>query len=246
MPLPRSVIVAAGLGARGDLDLDVAVEQRRRAQRRAERRQRRRDVEHRDEVVAVADEARVRAHLHDDVEVARRPAAPRPRGRARTGGRAGRRRSPRARRPRACARATSRPRPVAARARRLRDAPVAVADVAVDGPHDLPERRARDRLQPARAAAALAGLDRRARLGAVAVAVLADVDRLEGSSSRVPRAASARSTRDLHRDVRPGHRAAGRPAAERLPPKNGSKRSEIEPKPSKLGPIPPERRPSCP
>jgi hypothetical protein len=36
--------------------------------------------------------------------------------------------------------------------------------------------------------------------------------------------------------------AAPKPPA----PKNASNRSEIEPKPSKFGPMPPERSPSCP
>jgi hypothetical protein len=58
-------------------------------------------------------------------------------------------------------------------------AAVAVADVALDLADDLAERRAGHALQPARAAAALAGLDRRARLGAVAVALRAALDRLE-------------------------------------------------------------------
>src|SRR3954462_6245838 len=44
--------------------------------------------------------------------------------------------------------------------------------------HDLPERRARDRLQPAASVAARAGLDRRARLGPVAVTALAARDRV--------------------------------------------------------------------
>src|SRR5205823_3588986 len=49
---------------------------------------------------------------------------------------------------------------------------------------DLAERRARHRLQPAAAPAARTGLDRRPRLGAVAVAALAARDRVIGDLLR--------------------------------------------------------------
>ena len=67
----------------------------------------------------------------------------------------------------------------------LGHAAVAVADVAHHRSHHLAERRARGGLQLPRAAAALAGLDRGPRLGAVAVAVLAAVDRLIGDLHRL-------------------------------------------------------------
>ena len=116
-----------------------------------------------------------------------------------------------------------------------RHAPVAVADVADDRAHHLPEGRARHGLQLPGAAAALAGLDRRARLGAVAAAVLAALDRLVGDLD----AGALRGLRevdlDRDRDVAAGRRAAQRPPKGLAPPKNASKRSPIEPKPSKLG-----------
>src|SRR5208337_337940 len=62
----------------------------------------------------------------------------------------------------------------------LRHAAVALADVAHHSSHHLPERSTRARLQLSGTAAALAGLDRGSRLGAVAMAVLAALDRLEG------------------------------------------------------------------
>ena len=62
------------LRAGGDVQRDVAVE-RRHLDLGAERGQRRGDVDHGDEVLAVADEALVLLDAHDDVEVAGRPAA---------------------------------------------------------------------------------------------------------------------------------------------------------------------------
>ena len=84
---PRHALAAqhehlAGLGAGGDLDGGRAVE-RRHLEARAERRQRRRHVERRDQVVAVAHEALVLAHVDQHVEVAGRAAAARRRGRGR-------------------------------------------------------------------------------------------------------------------------------------------------------------------
>src|SRR5205807_5219858 len=66
------------------------------------------------------------------------------------------------------------PAPPALAARRLRDAAIATTAIAHGLPHELSEGGAGDRPQLARPPAARAGLDRRARLGAVAVAVLAD------------------------------------------------------------------------
>ena len=243
MPLPPTVTTAPGLRARRHLDLDVAVE-RRGAERRAQRGDRRRHVEHGHEVVAVAQEALVGLHVDEHVEVAGRPAAlarvPAP-GEADAlpvadaGGHVDAQRAP----------AHLAPAPVALRARLLGDAPLAAAHVAGDLAHDLPEGRARHRLQHAGAAAALAGDDRRAGLGAVAVAALAGVDGLEAELDLG--AGRGLRERDLGADgdVAALHRAAARGGAERAP-KNASKRSEIEPKPSKLGAKPPERRPSWP
>ncbi len=56
------------------LHVDLAVERRDR-QRHPDRRRRRGDVEHGDEVVAVAQEALVGLHVHEHVEVPGRPAA---------------------------------------------------------------------------------------------------------------------------------------------------------------------------
>ena len=124
------------------------------------------------------------------------------------------------------------PAPAALAAGLARDAPVAVADVAQDRPHHLAERRARGALQLPGAAAALAGLDRRAGLGAVAVAVLAAVDRLVGD---LDLGAVRRFDQvDLDRD---GDVAAlrGPGPARAAPPKNALNRSLIEPNPSKFG-----------
>ena len=111
---------------------------------------------------------------------------------------------------------------------------VAVADVADHRAHHLPERRTRRRLQLPGAAAALAGLDRRSGLGAVAVAVLAAVDRLEGDLHVRP--ASGFEQVDLHRHREVGAlRRPRRPPNARPPPKNASNRSPIEPKPRSWG-----------
>ena len=72
-PAPAQQDLLAGLGARGDLDRHRAVEGRD-LDRGAERRQRRGDVDDGDQVLAVAQEALVLAHPHDDVEVAGRAA----------------------------------------------------------------------------------------------------------------------------------------------------------------------------
>src|SRR6202789_3603854 len=82
-------------------------------------------------------------------------------------------------------------------ARRLRDAAVAVAPIARRRLHDLPQRSAQHRSQLTRALALGTGLDRRAGLGAVAVAGLAQHDRLEGAVDR--RASDYLVERDLGR-----------------------------------------------
>ena len=74
--------------------------------------------------------------------------------------------------------------PVTGLAGAFRNPALARAGVTRGGAHDLPERRARDHLQHASAATALAGCDRRAGRGAVPGAGRALVDRVE---------------RDLHR-----------------------------------------------
>src|SRR5581483_2652007 len=96
-------------------------------------------------------------------------------------------------------------------ARRARDAAVAAALVARGGAHHLPERRTGDDAELAAAPAPRAGLDRRTRLGAVAVAGLAQRDGVIGQLDT----GSARRLRelDLHRlgDVATLKRAAGAP-----------------------------------
>src|ERR1019366_7795158 len=164
------------LRSRRDLDRHRTV-QRRHLEARAEGGQRRRHIKQGDQIVPLAHEALVVAHADQHVEV--------------TG--------PGARLADVAAAADAHPLAVgdagrhvdrhgalrddaataaALRAGLRRDAPVTTAFVADDGAHDLPERRARYRLAPSGPAAALAGLDRRARFRAVAVAMLAAVDRL--------------------------------------------------------------------
>ena len=120
----------------------------------------------------------------------------------------------------------------------LGHATVAVADVADHRAHHLPERRTRHRLQLSGAAAALAGLDRRSRLGAVAVAVLTALDRLEGDLHL--RAVGSLDQVDLDRDRDVGARRRPGASADAPPPKNASNRSPIEPNASKLGAYPPD------
>src|SRR5262249_27140173 len=107
------------------------------------------------------------------------------------------------------------PAAVAARARLLGHAPLAAADVAGDLAHDLSERRPRHGLQHAGAAAAVARDDRRAGLGAVAVAVLAGVDGLEAELHLG--VGGGLRERDLRadRDVAALHRPAAGGRAER-------------------------------
>src|SRR5207253_4521287 len=132
-------------------------------------RRRSRHVDGCDQVVAVADEPRVLTDVDEDVEVARGAAAL------------------------ACVAAPCDPDPLAGGdpggnvdgdldvldgppaavadvAGLLGYPPVAVADVAGGGADDLPERRAGDDAQLTGPTAALARLDRRARLGAVPTA----------------------------------------------------------------------------
>jgi hypothetical protein len=68
------------------------------------------------------------------------------------------------------------------------------------------------------------------------------------SSTVAPAAAWVRSTSVVMATSPPctGPVRDAAPNPPRPPPKNASKRSLIEPKPSKFGPIPPERRPSWP
>src|SRR4051794_8999653 len=174
------------LRAGRDLERDRPVE-RRDVDRRAERRRRRRDVDHRHEVLAVAQEALVLAHAHHHVEVAGRPTALA--------------RVPPAGDPDALAvrdpgrdvdahRAVLDPVRAAAAhlARLLGHAAVAAAHVADPRSHELAEARAGNGLDLAGALAARAGDDRRARLGPVAVAVVAQdlglVGDLDGRSVR--------------------------------------------------------------
>ena len=125
MPAPAQDAHLAGLRARLELELDVAVE-RRHVDRCAERGLRHRQVDRREQVVALADEARVGPDVDEHVEVAgaaaglagvalaadadplavvdprrdldRRASAPRRRGRRRRRSRTGARRSGRRRR----------------------------------------------------------------------------------------------------------------------------------------------------
>ena len=141
MPSPRSVSTSPGCVPARQLDGRCALE-RGDLQRGAERRERRGHVEHGDQVVALAHEARVLANAHEHVEVPGGALRPRRRGPCRRGGCAGRRRYPRGCRHRARVARARRPRPAALVAGLARDAPVAVADVARHRPDHLPERRA--------------------------------------------------------------------------------------------------------
>src|SRR4051794_21862473 len=209
---PRHAVAAhdehlARLRAGRDVDLHLAVERRRR-QLRPQRRQRRGDVEHGDEVVAVAQEALVGLDAHEHVQVARRPTAlagvtapaePDPLAVGDAARHVDAQRAP----------AHLAPAAVAVLARLGGHLALAVADVAGRLAHDLPERRAAHRLQDAHAAAALARDDRRARLGAVAVTDVAEVDRLEAElDARAGRRVGERDL-DLHPDVA-ALRGAGR------------------------------------
>src|SRR5581483_3406241 len=88
------------------------------------------------------------------------------------------------------------------------------AGVARRGANDLTERRAGDRAQLAGTAAALARLDRRARLGAVAVAVLARGDDLVGDLHGAAAGGLEQVDRGRGRDIAALRRvAAATPAA---------------------------------
>ena len=178
MPRPRSVITVPGCVPAGtstssspsSVGTETVV---------PERRVRRRQVDHGDQVVAVAHEALVLGHLHEHVEVAGRAAVVAGVAAARHAGCAARRRcpagmstssvrvrshaarAPRTRRTAACGTLPSPPQTSQACVRT--SCPNAVRDTIRSWPSAL---------------AAAAGLDRRARLGAVAVAVLAAVDQL--------------------------------------------------------------------
>jgi hypothetical protein len=99
-------------------------------------------------------------------------------------------------------------------ARRLGHAAVAAALIAQRGPHHLAEARALDRLDLARAVAARAGHDRRARLGAVAAAGLARRGRVVGDLDGRPARRLRQVDRHAEHDVAALHRAAAhaRPA----------------------------------
>ena len=104
-----------------------------------------------------------------------------------------------------------RPRPRHSRQGLLGDATVTVADVAGDRAHHLTEGRTGHRLQLTRAAAALAGLDRRTRLGAVAVAVLAALDRVKGDLDGGALCGLPQIDRYRDRDIAPRRRAPRAP-----------------------------------
>src|SRR6516165_11058394 len=92
----------------------------------------------------------------------------------------------------------------------LGHAALAVTCVACDRPHHLPEGGARGGLQPPGAGAALTCFDRRSRLGAVAAAVLAAVDRLEGDLLAHAAQGVDQLDVDFHRDIAPRRRAGAR------------------------------------
>ena len=209
-PRERQRDASPRLRAGRDLDREVALEARH-LDRRAERGQRRGDVDHRVQVLAVADEALVLAHADERRRGRRSGRRARRRGRARSAGSAGRRRSRPGRRPRACA--------ARAPCRRRRQteqgcsgiAAVAAAAVAHRGAHELAERGPRDGLELAGAVAARAGDDRRPRLGAVAVAVLAAHLGLVGDLDPL----AARRLREVDADRDDDVAALDRPAAAR-------------------------------
>src|SRR5262249_32317650 len=97
---------------------------------------------------------------------------------------------------------------VADLARRVRDFAGAVADIAGDAADHLAERRPRHLAQLAGAAAAVAGLDRRPRLGAVAMAVGADDDRVVGQLAPGPGGALVEGHLALGEDAAARRRAA--------------------------------------
>ncbi len=107
--------------------------------------------------------------------------------------------------------------------------------VADNRAHHLPERRAGDRLQLPMPAAALAGLDRGAGLGAIAVTVLAALDRLEGDLHLRTIRGLSQIDLDRHRHIAAGCRPPSAAPNGPPPPKNASNRSPIEPNASKLG-----------
>src|SRR5206468_5313149 len=79
-------------------------------------------------------------------------------------------------------------------------------------PHHLSERRPGDRLEAAGSGAARARLDRGARLGPVALAVVAPVDRLVGDLEGPARGRVRQIEVDRGGDVGPPGRAAPAPA----------------------------------
>src|SRR5205807_3266300 len=111
--------------------------------------------------------------------------------------------------------------PAALLAGRLGDAPVTAASIADGRAHQLSERRPRDRTKLAGSAAARARLDRRARLGAVAVAARAGLHRVVLDVLR--NRGGGLLERDLHADRRVAalHRAAAPAAEQRIAAEEG-------------------------
>ena len=242
-------LFVAGLGAGGDLDLALLVE-RGDGDRGAEHRLGGGDRDDADQVGAVALEALVLGDLDLDVEVARRAHRPRRRDRRRRPAAAGHSRSRPGFRPRAsAARGCDRCRAHSAQGVSgiLPAPPQASQATALD---HLPERGARDPAQLAGAVAFLAGGDRRPRLGAVAVAVLAGADGVEGDLPPHPggdlRRGRSRPRRGCRHPLPVRRRRTPKPKAA-PPPKSDCRMSSIEPKEEALrGSKPPERRPSWP
>ena len=239
MPRPRSTI-SRRAGCRPGPRARTGAVERRDLDRRAERRQRRGHVDHRDQVLAVAQEALVLAHPHDDVEVA---------GRAAVLARVAAAREPDAlavgdaRRDvdRDAARLAHDARAVALVAGRLGHAAVAAADVADRGAHELAERRARDALVLAGAVAV-----RQVTIGVPGSAPLPLQFRTAPPPRRRPRPVAVGGVGEVdrrgHDDVAaldPTAATAAAAAAEAVepppPPKIAENRSETEPKASMSG-----------
>ena len=197
MPLPAQHAHLAGLRARLELELDRAVERLDR-DGRAERRLHDREVDLREDVVALAHEALVGPDAHRDVDVARAAAE---RAGVALAGEADALAVVDAGRDSTSSVRSSSVRPAPSHVSHgcsiLRPVPLALG--ARRRADELAEDAARDLLQPAGAAAALAGRDVRAGLHAVAVA--------RGAGDR-----------DLELDRRPSCRARPRRGRSRSPP----------------------------
>ncbi len=217
MPSPRSVSDLARLGAGGTSTVARALERRAPRASPPSAASGAGDVERGDQVLAFAHEALVLADADEHVEVA---------GGARRARRRDRGRRARMRWPSAIPAGTSTSSSCAARhAARGRGTRRTACSGTRPSPPQTSQTTVRtiwpngvrvDRLQLAGAAAALAGLDRRARLGAVAVAVLAALDRLVGDLDR-------RAARGLEQVDLDGRRATSPPGAgPRAPPKRAT------------------------